>query len=84
MMAAGPVARCACNLIGPSNAAWGRGPDDYGRAADVTPDGETTATRSDPTLGAREALPQRRFHGIHSAAEAAGNPAGGAELSFWK
>jgi hypothetical protein len=30
-------------LVGPSSAAWGRGPDDHGRVAYVTTDGGTTA-----------------------------------------
>lgn len=29
-------------LVGPSSAAWGRGPDDHGRVAYVTTDGGTT------------------------------------------
>ena len=34
-------------LIGPSSAAWGRGPTDYGRVAYVTTDGGTTAPPPD-------------------------------------
>ena len=34
-------------LIGPSSAAWGRGPNDYGRVAYVTTDGGTTAPPPD-------------------------------------
>jgi hypothetical protein len=34
-------------LIGPSSAAWGRGPGDYGRVAYVTTDGGTTAPPPD-------------------------------------
>jgi hypothetical protein len=30
-------------LVGPSSAAWGRGPREYGRLAYVTTDGGTTA-----------------------------------------
>jgi hypothetical protein len=34
-------------VIGPSNAAWGRGPGDYGRVAYVTTDGGLIAPPSD-------------------------------------
>jgi hypothetical protein len=34
-------------LIGPSSAAWGRGPGDYGRVAYVTTDGGTTSPPPD-------------------------------------
>jgi hypothetical protein len=34
-------------LVGPSSAAWGRGPDDHGRVAYITTDGGTTAPPPD-------------------------------------
>ncbi|BAX91810.1 hypothetical protein [Mycobacterium shigaense] len=38
------------DCIGPSSAAWGRGPDDFGRRAYVTSDGGTTAPLPDGTV----------------------------------
>ncbi|HWS93055.1 MAG TPA: hypothetical protein VN306_11365 [Mycobacterium sp.] len=43
-------------LIGPSSAAWGRGPTDYGRVAYVTTDGGTTAPPPDGKIRPAQVL----------------------------
>jgi len=43
-------------LIGPSSAAWGRGPTDYGRVAYVSTDGGTTAPPPDGKVGPAKVL----------------------------
>jgi hypothetical protein len=43
-------------MIGPSSAAWGRGPADYGRVAYVTTDGGTTAPPPDGKIRPAQVL----------------------------